>query len=279
MTDDAGDRHAALVQTVAAAYGDLPGVIAVAMAGSMATGAAGPGSDLDLYVYAPDPPPLDARLAIARRFATVYEVGNTYWEPGDEWRDRETGLHVDVMYRTPVWIEDQLDRVLVRHEPSVGYSTCFWNNVLYSRELVDPTEWYAQLRADADRPYPAPLQQAIIAHNLPLLRTGMPSYYHQIARALAREDAVAVQHRLTALLASYFDILFAVNELPHPGEKRLAAFARDRCARQPEGMDRALQRLLAMPVTAPGDDLLASIDALLDGLDTLVEAEGFLAPN
>lgn len=260
-------------------YACLPGVVAVVVAGSLATGMGDAGSDLDLYVYAPQPPPLEPREAIATRYASRREVGNEFWEPGDEWINAAFGRHVDVMYRAPAWIEGQLDRLLIRHEASVGYSTCFWHNVLHSRALADPSGWYSALQADARRPYPEPLKRAIIAKNHPLLRSALSSYGRQIERAPARGDALAVQHRLTALLASYFDILFAVNGLPHPGEKRMLAFALDRCPRRPADLEAAITRLLAWPAGAAHDPLPARIGALLDGLDTLLAAEGLLAPK
>ena len=123
---------------VAAAFAKFPAVIAVALAGSGVAGTADEQSDLDLYVYAEEPVAMADRIAIATRFATRREVGNDFWEPGDEWIDAQTGRHVDVMYRTPDWIEEQLERVLVHHEASVGYSTCFWHNVLHSTPLFGP---------------------------------------------------------------------------------------------------------------------------------------------
>ncbi|HTE18437.1 MAG TPA: DUF4037 domain-containing protein, partial [Armatimonadota bacterium] len=90
---------------------------------------------------------------------------------------------------------------------------------------MDSNGWYGRLQDGARQPYPEALKQAIIAKNHPILRRTLSSYLHQITRAAARDDVVSVQHRVTALLASYFDILFAVNELPHPGEKRQLRFA------------------------------------------------------
>lgn len=261
---------------IAAAYGALPGVVAVAVAGSLAAGTADAGSDVDLYVYVPHLPPVLLREEIADSFARVSEVGNAVWEPGDEWLDSRTARQIDVIYRTPAWIEDHLDRVLTRHEASTGYSTCFWHNVLHSTPLVDPGGWYGRLQDRARQPYPAALQQAIIAKNHPILRRALSSYLHQIERAVARDDAVSVQHRVTALLASYFDILFAVNELPHPGEKRQLRFALGRCGKLPPGMEAALAGLLETPAAPPTPAIIERVDALVDGLDTLLEAEGFL---
>ena len=55
------------------------------------------------------------------------------------------------------------------------------------------------------------------------------SYLEQIQLALRRADLVSVQHRVTAVLASYFDILFAVSRVP-PGRE---AAARSRAAAVP----------------------------------------------
>ena len=53
---------------------------------------------------------------------------------------------------------------------------------------------------------------------------------------MARGDLVSLNYRVAALLASTFDILFALNRLPHPGEKRLLAFATQHCPLRPAGM-------------------------------------------
>ena len=249
----------------------------MALAGSGVTGAADEQSDVDLYVYAGAPVAMADRVAIATGFATRAEVGNDFWEPGDEWIDTQTGRHVDVMYRTPDWIEEQLERVLVRHEASVGYSTCFWHNVLHSTPLFDRSGWYRDLQAAAARPYPQPLRRAIIARNHPILRQTLSSYLAQIERAVRRGDSVSIQHRVTALLASYFDVLFAVNELPHPGEKRLLQFAATRCAKTPLDMETQINAILETAARPASPAIIMQINAQLDGLDNLMVKERLLS--
>jgi hypothetical protein len=167
------------------------------------------------------------------------------------------------MYRTPAWIEDQLARVLERHEASVGYSTCFWWNILHSRALYDPTGWYAGLQQTARQPYPAELRRAIVAKNFPILRDNISSYRHQIELAIARGDWISVHHRVNAFLASYWDILFAVNGVPHPGEKRIADHVRRLCKKLPQGWEEDMEALLRRP--AP-----AHLDQLVDGLEQIL---------
>jgi len=264
-----------LAATVAARFGALPNVVAVALGGSRTGGAVDERSDIDLYVYATEEIPLAARVAIAGDSAPRM-LDHRFWEPGDTWQDAASGIEIDVVYRTPTWIEDELDRVLVRHDASVGYSTALWHNVSNSIPLHDPDRWFARLQSRADQPYPEPLRCAIVAKNHPILRDVSFSYLHQIELAVARDDAVSVHHRVAALLASSFDVLFALNRLPHPGEKRLVQHALARCALLPPEMARRLDDVLGAAPNSPETArlLVPAIHRLLDGLDGLLEDEG-----
>ncbi|MCC6793146.1 MAG: DUF4037 domain-containing protein [Thermomicrobiales bacterium] len=259
-----------LVQRIA----EMPGVVAVALGGSASAGQADGESDVDLYVYSPEPPPVALRRDLALAYDPAPEIDNRAFGPGDEWGDPATGLAVDLIYWSPAWIEEQLDRVLDRHEPSIGYSTCFWRTVQRSIPLVDPTGWFARLQANAAQPYPEALRRAIVANNLPLLRDARSSFLHQIEKAIARDDAVSVQHRVTALLASWFDVLFAFNRVPHPGEKRLLAIARAECGLIPAEFERQIAALLAAtPPPWHDGHLTVAANELIDGIDALLRGD------
>jgi len=251
----------------------LPGVIAIAMGGSRSDGWSDEASDVDLYVYARDKVPLDARRDLAGDSPRA-EIDNRFWEPGDEWIDRATGLGVDVMYRSPEWIEGELNRVLQRHEPSLGYTTCLWHNVRAARPIYDPGGWLSQLREQANTPYPEELRRAIVAKNHPILRDTISSYRHQLELAARRGDPVSLNHRGAALLASYFDVLFAVNRVLHPGEKRLIARAQALCPLCPPDLETNVTRLLQTTVPGGGPaEITAAVNLLVDGLDAVLSVE------
>lgn len=249
---------------LAQAFGTFPQVLAVALAGSRAGGLDDLYSDFDIYVYATREVPIDQRRKLLGEDA---EIDNRFWEPGDESFDPATGVRIDVMYRSPEWMEGRLDRVLLRHEASLGYTTCFWYNVLHSQTLFDPRGWYRALQHRAGIEYPDVLRRAIVAKNWPILRRNQSSYSHQIGLALSRGDTVSVQHRVTALLASFFDIWFALERKPHPGEKRLLT----RLPAPWESLVRAL-------IEASYEDLPNCVHALIDRLDARLAEEGLLAP-
>lgn len=260
-----------LAYLVAERYSRLPQVEAVVLAGSHTTQVTGPGSDIDLYVYWHADIPIEARREIAETSATHVEVNNQFWEPGDEWIDEATGIHVDVMFRKTRWIEEQLERVLERHEASIGYSTCFWHNVLTSNPLFDENGWFATLQTWARQPYPDELRHCIVAKNYPILRDTVSSYLYQLRNAVRRCDKISLNHRIAALLASYFDIIFAVNRLPHPGEKRILQIVKAQCKELPQEIENQVNNLLT---AASGEgDIIEYADALIDGLDKLLQKQ------
>lgn len=263
----------ALARRLAAAYAALPEVEAVALGGSRAAGLAAEGSDVDLYVYVARPLPLPARAAVAS--GPRAEVGNDFFEPGDEWIDPGTGLHVDAMFRDLGWTEGEIDRVLVRCEARLGYSTALWHNVRTCLPLFDRRGWLAALRKRAAAPYPEALRRAIVARNHPLLSANLSSYLHQLERAAARGDAVAASHRAAAFLASFFDVLFAVNRATHPGEKRLLGQAAALCPLGPPGLEADVRALLRAAGAAEPD---AAVHAarLSAALDEILRSEGLL---
>ncbi len=149
------------------------------------------------------------------------------------------------MYRAPAWAAEVLADTYVRHRAQLGYSTCFWHNLRTCRPLADPDGWLSGRVEAASAPYPDALAGAIVRLNWAMLQGTAASWNRQLEGALGRGDAVSAGHRAGALLSSWFDVLFAANRAPHPGEKRLLAHAEHLCPRRPEGMATDVAALLA----------------------------------
>ena len=263
-------------QELAARFAELPSVLAIVLSGSTSNRVDDGSSDFDIYVYTTEEIPAAWRAELAQQHGTHLAIDNRYWELGDDWIDTRIDRMVDVIYRRPDWIEEQIDRLLVRHEASTGYTTCFWHNVLHSEALFDRNGWFAQLQARARQPYPEALRQAIVAKNHPILRRTLSSYTQQLELAIERRDHQSVNHRISALLASYFDILFALNRQPHPGEKRLVAYAEALCPLRPPALAQEVEAVISAVAPASQPLLLARANALLDSLDELLLAEGLI---
>ena len=256
------------------AFAELPQVEAVALGGSQASGRTDAGSDFDLYVFTTAEIRVEKRRDIVQRLGGASEanLGHDYFGGGDEWLDAATGAHFDVMYFGLEWLREQLERPLVHHQASLGYSTAFCYTVSRSSVLYDPQGDFAALQALAWKPYPDALREAVVRYNQPMLRGVVSSYLAQLTKAASRHDLVSLNHRLAALLASYFDVLFAVNRALHPGEKRLMQFARD-LPRLPENFERDLTETLR--AAGDGARLPIQVTRLLDALDVWLVAEGF----
>ena len=275
MTTGLDSPPETLTRELARRFQAFSNVEAVAVGGSRAQGTGNRQSDIDLYVYAPTAIPLDARKAlVAEMRASRADLNLQFWDLGVEWYDAATGIEVDVIYWDPAWIESELDRVWRRHQASMGYTTCHWYTVRHSRLLYDRRGWFRDLQQQSDRPYPEALREDIIAKNHAVLRRVIPSYVHQIGKASQRADLVSLNHRLAAFLASYFDVLFAINRVLHPGEKRLVDRAQALCTRLPVAMAAQIESVLRATCATDGS-LVSRVNALVDNLDDLLRQEGF----
>ncbi len=263
---------------IADRFAQIPGVVAVTLAGSLVANLTDEHSDLDIYVYTEAPIPLAERRQIAAEFAgpddPSVEIGKPYWGDEDAWIDRASGLGVDLIYWSPDWIAGQIARCLVDYQAWLGYTTSFWYTIKHSAVLFDRAGWFADLQARADQPYPAELRQAIVDLNWSVLRQIGSSYTHQIELAITRRDRISLNHRITALLGSYFDIIFAVNWALNPGEKRVITQVRRLCNSLPEDLAAHVEALI-VSCGAPWDEMptLAILDRMLDNLEGLLEVE------
>lgn len=271
--------HFQLAKQIADLFAGLPQVESIALAGSRGSGLAATdsASDIDLYVYMRSEIPLEARQSIVKQSggASRSDLNLNYWGLGDEWINAPTGIEVDIVYFDAAWMEEQISRVVEQHQASMGYTTCFWHTIRQSNIFFDPNNWLANLQKKCQVEYPETLLRNIIALNHPVLRGTIPSYAFQIEKAAKRRDLVSINHRLAALLASYFDILFALNRQLHPGEKRLVEFAVNHCKQLPSNMEVDIASILQL-TEADIPNLPTRVTHLLDQLDQLLVNEGLI---
>ena len=220
----------------------LPQVEAIALGGSRATGRNDAKSDYDVYIYLTGPVEETCRRTILSKYCRYMEIGNTFWELEDDVTLLD-GIDMDIIYRNLEDFARGIASVVDDCTAWNGYTTCMWHNLITSRILFDRTGRLQKLQARYQIPYPQKLKENIIARNMNLLSGMLPSFDTQIQKAENRGDLVSVNHRVTEFLASYFDILFALNEMTHPGEKRMQDICTKECTILPQSFDSNLNRL------------------------------------
>lgn len=222
--------------------GNLSQVEAIALGGSRATGRSDAQSDYDVYVYITDKIDEAERRSILSPYCRYMEIGNSFWELEDD-VTLINGVDMDVVYRRMDDFDQGISSVVMDCVPQNGYTTCMWHNLLTARIVLDKHGKLNALREKYRVPYPKRLKENIIANNLKLLSGMLPSFDMQIKKAEKRGDRVSVNHRVAEFLASYFDIIFALNEMTHPGEKRMQSICAENCGILPDNFEANLDRL------------------------------------
>lgn len=242
----------------------LDEVEALALGGSRAGDRFDADSDYDVYLYCTGPVPEETRREILSKYCGIMEIGNHFWEYEDNCRLND-GVDIDILYRDLDQFTDGVADVVERFQPHNGYTTCMWHNLLTCKIIYDRDGRLTRVKERFAVPYPPQLRRNILDRSWKLLHAAMPAYEGQIAKALKRGDQVSVNHRTAAFLESYFDFLFALNGVTHPGEKRLVQLCRERCPILPDRFEENLSRLFQDLFAAPdrvGEDLSALLSAL-----------------
>ena len=256
-----------MLNSILEKYAKLDEVEAVALGGSSAAKTSDKSSDIDIYVFVRNDISLEVRERLVKDISSKYEVGGEYFGPGDEYFVDDLGCQLDIMYWNVNWFEDVVNNVWFKHYPSNGYTTCFLYTLNNFNIFYDKTGWLKSLQEKINTPYPKELKQNIIERNVKLMKEKpFASYYEQIQKAVQRNDIVSVNHRIAAFLASYFDVIFALNEMLHPGEKRLINYVKTNCKIIPGNFEDNINKLL----TSDYKEVLPVLDDMFQNLSILL---------
>ena len=203
-------------------------VQAIALGGSRAGSNFDKNSDYDVYVYCQGEIPCELRQQILQKYCKYMEIGNRFWESEDNCT-LFNGIDIDILYRNLDDFVNQVAWVVEKFNSCNGYTTCMWHNLLTCKIVYDKQGLLANAKKRFSVDYPPQLRANIIDNNTKLLYRYLPNYLHQIQKAQGRSDMVSVCHRTAAFMESYFDVLFAYNNLTHPGEKRLVSLCKQMC--------------------------------------------------
>ena len=244
-------------------YKSFSEVRAIAIGGSTSAQTDDKSSDIDLYFFVDKDIPISSREEFIKKYSSNYDVGCEYFGSGDEYFVDKMNQQLDCMYWNTTWFENVIDNVWIKHYPSNGYTTAFLYTLNVCKIIYDKNNWLSNLKQKINTSYPQELKQNIIERNMRLMKDKpFASYYEQIEKAIKRNDVVSINHRISAFLASYFDVIFAVNELLHPGEKRLIQYAKNNCKILPNNFEENINSLLAQPNNAT----LKILDDIVDEL-------------
>lgn len=252
-------------------FATLAQIEAIALGGSRAGTDYDEKSDYDLYIYCTSIPDESVRKRILEKCCEYMEIGNSFWELEDDCTLKD-GVDIDILYRNIGDFSQTIRAVVEEHIAYNGYTTCMWHNLLHSRILYDRNGELESLQNKYRIPYPDELRDNIIRKNLRLLTGNLPSYDKQIKKALDRKDMVSVNHRTAAFLESYFDIIFALNKLTHPGEKRMVEYAKEKAAILPADFEDNLNRLFQNLFT-DSDKVVLTLGEMMLALENIIKAE------
>lgn len=232
-----------MVQDIFNEYARFSQVRAMAIGGSRAVKRNDEFSDYDVYVYCTEPVPTEQRRIVLEKHCGSMALDNHYREHEDVCI-MDDGTELNIVYRNLDEFLAGIDRVVEHYEVLDGCTTGMWHNLMTGRIAYDKGGLLAAAKEKYQVPYPQELKNNIISHHMNLIKYGIPSFIVQIDKAMKRGDMVNINQSVNRFLSSYFDILFALNEKRHPGEKRLVQVSMEECSILPARFELNIRLLL-----------------------------------
>jgi len=221
----------------------IDGIQALVLGGSRTTERMDEKSDYDFYVYSENGIDREIRSKVLSKYCKYIEIGNSYWELEDNGQ-LKCGIYFDLIYRNLQQFTKIVADVVENCNANNGFTTCLWYNVLNSKIIYDKNDVFRKIKERFSIPYPQKLKENIIKRNMALLSDSVVSYDKQIIKSIYRKDLINLNNRVSAFLASYFDVIFAINELPNPGEKRIMEICLNKCNVLPNGFEKDVNSLI-----------------------------------
>lgn len=223
-------------------------------------------SDYDVYIYSKERINIETRKNFAEKYSSYYELRNDYFEYGDEFIIND--ICFDFMYRDLSFVENEINYIWKNCNSKIGYTTAFLYNIKNSKIIYDKDFKFKSLQEELNKEYPNKLKENIINKNLAVMKDKKcTSFFEQLEKAIKRKDIISVNHRITAILSSYFDILFALNKELHPGEKKLIKYVYKLCKLIPENFEKDIKNIVACELN---ENILENINCLIKNLKKII---------
>lgn len=262
-----------IVYQVVNEYKRCDEVLAITLSGSGASGKNDFFYDIDIDIILKNNIDINKRKSLLKKFSDIIDTIKGRYGEKDIFILRNSTTQIDITYYTLDILEDNLYNVIDKCEASVGYTTCLWKKVISAFVAYDKENIFKNLQKKYRVNYPEKLKFNIIDKNYYLLRDSISSYYNEIDKAINRGDIISVNHKICKLLDSYFDVIFALNEMPHPGEKRLLPTITNKCNKIPKLLEERVDTLIESSGTCD-KSILDNINIIVDALKELLYTEG-----
>ena len=223
-------------------------------------------SDYDIYIYSKEKVNIETRKNFIKKYSSFYELGNDYFEYGDEFIIDD--ICFDFTYRDLSFAENEINYIWREFNSKIGYTTAFLYNIKNSKIIYDKDSKFQNIQNELNKEYPDKLKENIIKKNLAVMKDKKcASFFEQLEKAIKRKDIVSVNHRVSAILTSYFDILFALNKELHPGEKKLIKYVYKLCKLIPKNFENDIANIINGGLN---ENILDSVNSLIKNLKKII---------